>query len=224
MTEDDALYRFRLRALALATELGNVRAACRAMGIHPSTFYRWRAQVLRFGPEILQPEGAAPAEDGQPDLTVHRAAGGGLLARPAWVRTDEDLRGAAARQVGRDRDLPQRGAPGPSPPRSEHQGQAPGPGGRLRRTAGARAPAGSAPAAPAGLPTRGDGADGLLLHRQALRRQGSGVAVHGDRRRLRVLLGGAASHTPQSVGPMDLRARPASGGRPGSARMGRSRR
>jgi len=55
LTQDDALYRFRLRALALATELGNVRAACRAMGIHPSTFYRWRAQVLRFGPEILRP-------------------------------------------------------------------------------------------------------------------------------------------------------------------------
>jgi transposase InsO family protein len=55
LTTDDALYRFRLRALALSQELGNVRAACRTMGIHPSTFYRWRAQVLRFGPEILMP-------------------------------------------------------------------------------------------------------------------------------------------------------------------------
>jgi transposase len=55
LTTDDALYRFRLRALALSQELQNVRAACRAMGIHPSTFYRWRAQVLRFGPEILRP-------------------------------------------------------------------------------------------------------------------------------------------------------------------------
>src|SRR2546426_4363821 len=25
------------------------------MGIHPSTYYRWRAQVPRFGPEILRP-------------------------------------------------------------------------------------------------------------------------------------------------------------------------
>ncbi|MGH3028705.1 MAG: DDE-type integrase/transposase/recombinase, partial [Gaiellaceae bacterium] len=40
---------------ALASELGNVRAACRAMGIHPSSYYRWRAQLLRFGPEILRP-------------------------------------------------------------------------------------------------------------------------------------------------------------------------
>ncbi len=55
MTSDDALYRFRLRVFALAAELDNVRAACRAMGVHPSTYYRWRAQVLRFGLEILRP-------------------------------------------------------------------------------------------------------------------------------------------------------------------------
>jgi transposase len=45
----------RLRALSLAQELGNVRAACRAMGIHPSTYYRWKHQVERFGPDILMP-------------------------------------------------------------------------------------------------------------------------------------------------------------------------
>ena len=33
MTQDDVLYRFRLRALALAEELGNVRAACRALDV-----------------------------------------------------------------------------------------------------------------------------------------------------------------------------------------------
>ena len=55
MTTDDALYRFRLRAFALARELGNARAACRAMGIHPSTYYRWRRQLLLYGPEILRP-------------------------------------------------------------------------------------------------------------------------------------------------------------------------
>ncbi len=38
MTQDDLLYRFRLRVFAIAAELGNARAACRAMGIlaHPS--------------------------------------------------------------------------------------------------------------------------------------------------------------------------------------------
>ena len=55
MSEDDALFRFRLRVFALAEEMGNVRAACRAMGIHRSTFYRWRRQLLRFGPDILRP-------------------------------------------------------------------------------------------------------------------------------------------------------------------------
>ena len=55
MTQDDLLYRFRLRTVAIAGELGNVRAACRAMGIHPSTYYRWKRQLDRYGPEILRP-------------------------------------------------------------------------------------------------------------------------------------------------------------------------
>ncbi len=48
MTQDDALFRFRKREISLAEEIG-VSAACRAMGIHRSTYYRWRAEVLRFG-------------------------------------------------------------------------------------------------------------------------------------------------------------------------------
>jgi len=55
VTQDDVLYRFRLRALALAVELGNVRAACRALGIHHSTFYRWQATARRHGLELLRP-------------------------------------------------------------------------------------------------------------------------------------------------------------------------
>jgi Helix-turn-helix domain len=55
VTQDDLLYRFRLRVFAMAAELGNVRAACRAMGIHPSTYYRWKGQLDRHGPEILRP-------------------------------------------------------------------------------------------------------------------------------------------------------------------------
>ena len=55
MTQGDVLFQFRLRTIALAGELGNSRAACRIMGIHPSTFYRWRQQALRFGAEILKP-------------------------------------------------------------------------------------------------------------------------------------------------------------------------
>ena len=55
MSNDDALYKFRLRVFALAQELGSVRAACRAMDIHPSTYYRWRRLMLRYGPEMLRP-------------------------------------------------------------------------------------------------------------------------------------------------------------------------
>ena len=55
MTPDDQLYRFRQRAIALAQELGSVRAACRAMGIHHSTYYRWKKQAERFGLEMLRP-------------------------------------------------------------------------------------------------------------------------------------------------------------------------
>jgi transposase InsO family protein len=54
------LYRFRLRVFAMAQELGNVRAACRAMGIHPSTYYRWKGQLDRHGPEILRPRERRP--------------------------------------------------------------------------------------------------------------------------------------------------------------------
>ena len=55
MGNDDALYRFRLGVFALAKELGNVRAACRVMGIHHSTFYRWKKQLERHGTQILRP-------------------------------------------------------------------------------------------------------------------------------------------------------------------------
>ena len=55
MTPDDVTYRFRVRTFALARELGSVRAACGAMDIHHSNFYRWRSQVRRFGLETLRP-------------------------------------------------------------------------------------------------------------------------------------------------------------------------
>jgi transposase InsO family protein len=55
LTNDDALFGFRLRLFGLARELGNVRAACRMMGVHPSSYYRWKKQLVHFGPEILRP-------------------------------------------------------------------------------------------------------------------------------------------------------------------------
>jgi len=60
VVNDDVLYRFRLRLFSLAAELGNVRAACRTMGVHPSTYYRWRDPVLRSGLEMLRPRERRP--------------------------------------------------------------------------------------------------------------------------------------------------------------------
>ena len=53
MTEHDVLVGFRLRLFTLADELGNVSAACRAMGVDRSTYYRWKHRVDRWGLEAL---------------------------------------------------------------------------------------------------------------------------------------------------------------------------
>ena len=50
MTEHDVLVGFRLRLFTLADELGNVSAACRAMGVDRSTYYRLKAQGRSLGP------------------------------------------------------------------------------------------------------------------------------------------------------------------------------
>jgi transposase len=55
MGDDDVLFKFRLRLFSLAEELGNVRAACRAMGVHPSTYYHWKRKVGRSGLGMLRP-------------------------------------------------------------------------------------------------------------------------------------------------------------------------
>ena len=51
MTTEDSIYRFRLHALALAEELGDVRA----MGNHHSTFSSWKRQAEQRGLELLLP-------------------------------------------------------------------------------------------------------------------------------------------------------------------------
>jgi transposase InsO family protein len=54
MTNDDLLFGYRLQLFALAAEVG-VRPACRQMGVHHSTYYRWKPQVERSGLEMLRP-------------------------------------------------------------------------------------------------------------------------------------------------------------------------
>ena len=54
MSEDDVLFGFRLRLFTLAEELGNVSAACRAMGVDRSTYYRLKRRVDSWGLEALK--------------------------------------------------------------------------------------------------------------------------------------------------------------------------
>ena len=53
MSEDDVLFGYRLRLFTLAEEIG-VRPACRAMGVHHSSYYRWKAKLDRWGLEALR--------------------------------------------------------------------------------------------------------------------------------------------------------------------------
>ena len=73
MTPEDSIYRVRLRTLALAEELGDVRAACRLMGIHHSTYYRWKRQVEQDGLELLRPRefGRAVSDLGAQQRIIH---------------------------------------------------------------------------------------------------------------------------------------------------------
>src|SRR4051812_141195 len=98
MTQDDVLFGYRLQLFALAGERG-VSEACRLMGVHRSTYYRWKAQVEHSGLEMLRPrERRRPVMPnqlsvlveqrivafslGHPGLGPRRIAS--RLARPQW--------------------------------------------------------------------------------------------------------------------------------------------
>ena len=98
MTQDDVLFGYRLQLFALAAERG-VSDACRVMGVHRSTYYRWKHQVERSGLEMLRPrERRRPVMPnqlsvmveqrivafalGHPGLGPRRIAA--QLARPQW--------------------------------------------------------------------------------------------------------------------------------------------
>jgi transposase InsO family protein len=98
VTEDDVLFGYRLQLFALAAQRG-VSQACRLMGVHRSTYYRWKAQVDRQGLEMLRPrERRRPRMPnqlsvlveqrivafalGQPGLGPRRICS--RLARPEW--------------------------------------------------------------------------------------------------------------------------------------------
>jgi hypothetical protein len=71
VTNDDVLYRSRLRLFALAREMGSVRAACRMLGVHHSTYYLSGAFIASGSVElavILMDEAAEPRS--VPDRTL----------------------------------------------------------------------------------------------------------------------------------------------------------
>ncbi len=84
MTQDDALFRFRVRLLGLAQEIG-VRGACRAMGVHHSSYYRWKGQADRFGLEILRPrERRRPRMPNATPVHIEQRVLGFALAHPGF--------------------------------------------------------------------------------------------------------------------------------------------
>ena len=107
VTQDDLLYRFRLRVFAIAAELGNVRAACRAMGIHPSTYYRWKRQLDRHGPEILRPsERRMPRMANQTSVLVEQRVVAFALGHPGFARPASPP--SSPSPAGRDHPVDQR--------------------------------------------------------------------------------------------------------------------
>jgi transposase len=84
MTESDVLFGYRLRLFALAAERG-VSEACRLMGVHRSTYYRWRAQVDRQGLEMLRPrERRRPRKPNQLSVMVEQRIVAFCLGHPGW--------------------------------------------------------------------------------------------------------------------------------------------
>jgi transposase InsO family protein len=98
MTQDDVLFGYRLQLFALAAERG-VSQACRLMGVHRSTYYRYKREVERHGLEMLRPrERRRPQMPNQLSVVVeqrivafalgHPGQGprriASRLARPEW--------------------------------------------------------------------------------------------------------------------------------------------
>jgi transposase InsO family protein len=82
VTQDDVLFGYRLQLFALAAERG-VSEACRLMGVHRSTYYRWKPGVERAGLEVLRPrERRRPVMPNQLSLLVEQRIVAFCLGHP----------------------------------------------------------------------------------------------------------------------------------------------
>lgn len=55
MRADSASGWYKMRLMAVVEGAPSIREGCRRVGIHPSTYYRWRRRVVGYGPEGLLP-------------------------------------------------------------------------------------------------------------------------------------------------------------------------
>ena len=194
--------------------------ACRLMGVHRSTYYRWKAQVERQGLEMLRPrERRRPQMPNQ--LSVHgRAADRGVRARPSRAsdrggsRHGWRARSGAALVVspnGVYKTLCRHGLN----TRAK----------RLALVAGYRAPYRAttrtgARAAHRHAPAGRAGRDRLLLCRPAARHQGPGLADHRDRHLQQLRVGRSRRHSGcWADRRADLRAGPARRRRAATGRL-----
>ena len=206
MTEHDVLVGFRLRLFTLAEELGNVSAACRAMGVHRSTYYRLKRKVDRWGLEALQVrERRRPRMPNEIGPHLEQRIVAFALGHPG-LGPQADLGRAGQGEVGRDPDLRARRLAGAAAGRAQHPHQAPGADRPPPRPLRAQAAAAAAGAAHRRHRARREGPARLLLRRPAVGHQGHRLAVHGDRRRLRLRLGRAADLGAQPPRPPHPRA------------------
>jgi transposase InsO family protein len=82
VTQDDVLFGYRLQLFALAAERG-VSEACRLMGVHRSSYYRWKPGVERAGLEVLRPrERRRPVMPNQLSLLVEQRIVAFCLGHP----------------------------------------------------------------------------------------------------------------------------------------------
>ena len=81
----------------MAERLGNVRQAYQVLGIHPSTYYRWRRDFELCGPEALRPrERRHPQMPNAPPTRVEQRVVAFSLAHPGFgpKRVSAELRRA----------------------------------------------------------------------------------------------------------------------------------
>ena len=221
MTQEDLLHRYRLGTMALAERSGNERQACQVLGIHPSTYYRWRRDSARYLPEALRPrERWHPRMPNATPALVKQRVVAFSLAHPGfgpkWVSAE--LRRA---KWGGYAIFSERGVPGAQASRAEHAGEAAESGGRLRgaRRRGRRL-------APRVGRLVVDGPE-ELVHFDCFRvgklrgHTGGGVAVHGGRRgEGRLNVGRVARDAAQPCLALRLPAGAAGGRRSEAVRLG----